>query len=268
MDRSLSLSLDEQQLRSLLEQQVRGAFYQAGRALEQILTQRLYRSTHANFETYCQETFAYTRDYAYLKIQAATVYHHLLENLPTNSRQPLVLPTKQGQLRPIVKARLRKLEQVQVWSKAVDMAEGKVPSSSVVAAALRLYLQENQTPERPFAVREVCRILAREVFSLKKYNGCWCIVSEVRDWECVVNTWDSELVIPNENLESWGLDEWQYQQLEDIGVRMTRLYETGNLDEAALWVLKGLARLNRFYLSPLEENLLRVLEKFYLFHNV
>ncbi|MDJ0534863.1 MAG: hypothetical protein QNJ70_20680 [Xenococcaceae cyanobacterium MO_207.B15] len=264
MDESLFLSDDEQQLRLSYEHTVRGAWVDGGIALEQIQKRKLYRSTHRTFESYCLDTFNFTRDYAYLKIQAAIVYNNLLESLPTNCQQNVVLPTKQGQLRPIVKASLRKLEQVTVWQNAVDMASGKVPSSNVVAEAVKLYQRENENPNNPLKIQDVCRIKARDVSSLKKYNGCWCIVSEVRDWDCVVNTWDSELIVPYENLESWGLDEGQYHQMEDIGVRMTRLYETGNLDESALWVLNGLAKLNRFYLSSLEEKLLQLLEQEYL----
>ncbi|VEP12096.1 conserved hypothetical protein [Hyella patelloides LEGE 07179] len=264
MGGSRELSREEQQLRSRLEQTVRSAFYLAGQALEQIQTQKLYRSTHDNFESYCLDTFNFTRDYAYLKIGAARVYQNLLDNLPTNNLPSAFLPTKQGQLRPIVKAELRSVEQVLVWNNAVSMAVNRVPTSSVVAEAVRLYLRENQTPHNPFEVGEVCRIVARDVSSLKKYNGCWCMISELQDWECLVDTWETELVVPIENLESWGLDEEQHQQIFDIGVRMTSLYETGSLDDAAYWVLNGLAKLDRFYLSPVEEKLLRVLEQEYL----
>ncbi len=48
--------------------------------------------------------------------------------------------------------------------------------------------------------------------------------------------------------------------MEDIGVRMSLLYETGQLDEAALWILNGLARIKRPTLTPLEEKLLSILE--------
>ncbi len=112
-------------------------------------------------------------------------------------------------MRPIVKADLRKLEQVTVWQNAVSMAGGKVPSSSVVAEAVKLYLRSNQTPNNPFESGEVCTIVAKDVFPLKKYSGCWCIIREVTDWDCLVDTWDRELLIPYENLQSWGLDESQ-----------------------------------------------------------
>ena len=267
MGESLFLSDDERQLRDGLERQVRSAFYQAGQALEQIQIRRLYRSTHENFESYCLDTFNFTRDCAYLKIGAARVYRNLSENLPTNCRQPSVLPAKESQLRPIVKAQLRPVEQVLVWNNAVAMAEDRLPTSSVVAEAVRLYLREGQTPHNPFSIGEVCRILAKDISSLRKYHNYWCIVSSLRDWECVVDTWETSLVVPVENLESWGLDEDQFPLIEDIGVRMTSLYETGNLDDAAYWVLNGLAKLDRFYLSSVEEKLLQVLEQEFLDHN-
>ena len=49
-----------------------------------------------------------------------------------------------------------------------------------------------------------------------------------------------------------------------LGARMTALAEVGNLDEAALWVLKGLEKLNRCQLNSIEERLLQLLEDEYL----
>ena len=64
---------------------------------------------------------------------AARVYQNLLDNLPpcsgkpTNGRQQ-ILPTRQRQLRPIVKAKLDDDAQVEVWQMAITLAEGKVPT--------------------------------------------------------------------------------------------------------------------------------------------
>ena len=44
----------------------------------------------------------------------------------------------------------------------------------------------------------------------------------------------------------------------------TKLHQTEKLDKAALWVLEGLAKLDRPQLTSLEEKLLRVIEDFYL----
>jgi hypothetical protein len=49
----------------------------------------------------------------------------------------------------------------------------------------------------------------------------------------------------------------------DLGARMTALSEVGELDEAAVWLLQGFAKLNRPQLNSLEEKLLQVLEDEY-----
>lgn len=74
-------------------------------ALIQLQELRLYRSTHISFEEFCQDVFSFSRDYAYLKMAAAKVYQNLQDELPTIGRH-LPLPTRQRQLRPIVKANL------------------------------------------------------------------------------------------------------------------------------------------------------------------
>ena len=268
-----SLSIEEQKLRSSLEQEVKTAFYIAGMALIKLNELRLYRNTHLSFEDFCQDVFGYGSDYAYLKMAAARVYQNLIERLPpyegkpTNGRQP-ILPTRQRQLRPIVKAKLNNDAQVEVWNMAIALSEQKVPSSSIVIEAVNLYLAENRTQLNPFTEGEICQIVVRGNNQLKGLGGCWCIVESVDDSSCIVNTWNNQLSVPVNNLESKGFDESQHKAIEDIGVRMTKLHQTGKLDKAALWVLSGLAKLERPDLTPLEKNLLRALEDFYIFHDV
>ena len=257
------LTSSELKLRASLEDQVRSAFYSAGMALIQIKELRLYRSTHLSFEEFCQDIFSFSRDYAYLKIAAAKVYQNLLDNLPTIGRH-LPLPTRQRQLRPIIKAKLDDVAQLEVWSSAVALAQGKVPTSSIVTEAIRLYLRGTLDIDNPFSVGEICCIVVRGNSKLKGLGGSWCIVSQVYESSCQVNTWNDELEVPIENLSSLGFDEKQHQTMEDLGVRMTLLNETGKLDDAALWILNGLAKLNRHYLTELEEKLLQILEAEYL----
>ncbi len=86
---------------------------------------------------------------------------------------------------------------------------------------------------------------------------------QVFETSCTVNTWSEHLEIPVENLAALEFNQEQYRQIEDLGVRMTKLHETDSLDAAALWVLDGLAKLDRPYLTILEEKLLRVIEDVY-----
>lgn len=55
--------------------------------------------------------------------------------------------------------------------------------------------------------------------------------------------------------------------MENLGVRMTELHETEKLDEAALWILNGLAKPKTPYLTILEQKLLALLELEYLTNN-
>ncbi len=258
----------DQKLRRSLEQDVKTAFYSAGLALIKLKELRLYRSTHLSFEEFCLDVFSFSRDYAYLKMAAARVYQNLLDNLPpcsgkpTNGRQQ-ILPTRQRQLRPIVKAKLDDDAQVEVWQMAITLAEGKVPTNSIVDEAVRLYLAQDDTQLNPFSPKEICQIVVRGNSQLKGLGGCWCIVDQVHETSCTVNTWNNELEVPVSNLESKGFDAQQHRTIEDLGVRMTLLHQTGRLDKAALWILDGLAKLDESYLTPLEEKLLQVLEEEY-----
>ena len=53
------LTAKEQNARKQLEKQVEQSFYLAGKALQKLQDQRLYRSTHSRFEDYCLECFSF-----------------------------------------------------------------------------------------------------------------------------------------------------------------------------------------------------------------
>jgi hypothetical protein len=89
-------------------------------------------------------------------------------------------------------------------------------------------------------------------------------VSEVRENECVVNTWDSEYTISVDYLSPMKFTREESEQMLLLGERMTALAEVGELDEAAMWVLQGLEKLNRSTLNSIEERLLQLLEEEYL----
>ena len=194
---------------------------------------------------------------------AAKVYQNLIDNLPPTNGRQTILPTRQRQLRPIVKAKLNDDAQVEVWNMAIALAQGKVPSSTIVTEAVNLYLVRDVIQINPFSEGEICQIVVKGNSKLKGLGGSWCIVEQVNDSNCIVNTWNDQLKVPICNLELKEFDEEQYQKIEDLGVRMTRLHQTGKLNKAALWVLDGLAKLDRSELTPLEEKLLRVLEDEY-----
>ncbi len=253
------LSAREKQLRAELEQQVRTSFVLRGSALERIEQLKLYRDRYESFEDYGAAVFGFTKLYIERCITAAQTYYQIVEYLETNGlNHPY--PTKQRQLRPIFQADLTPIEAGEVWVLAVSLAMGEVPPSAVVKEAVRAYLQQKYPPINPYKVGQVCRILR----GVPGKNRAWCVVAEVRPSECVVDTWDNQYTIPVEDLLGMNFSYSEREQMLDLGERMTALSEMGELDEAALWVLRGLEKLNRAQLNSLEEKLLQVLEEEYL----
>ncbi|MEH2227209.1 hypothetical protein [Nostoc sp.] len=92
------------------------AFFEAGKALIELRDRRLYRSTHKTFDRYCLDRFTYNRSCSYQLVDAAVV----VDNLQKCPQFVDILPTAEGQVRPMTK--LEPQEQQEVWLKAVELA--------------------------------------------------------------------------------------------------------------------------------------------------
>ncbi|MEM9506794.1 MAG: hypothetical protein AAGA16_03800 [Cyanobacteria bacterium P01_E01_bin.35] len=248
------LTTEEEGDRLHLERKVERAFYEAGMALMQLRDRRLYRTTHATFEEYCRDRFDYVRRRSYQLIDAAKIYNNLSEKCEQFVH---ILPTREGQVRPM--SQLNAEQQVLAWSTAVEEAGKKVPSGRIVKEVVQRIKDKERSPIS-LSVGEVCQMMAKDNPQLRGKSGCWCIVSEVYEFSCLVATWESEYILRSEHLKSIGYSTDECKQMEDLGVRMTLLHQTGKLDEAALWILNGLAKLKTPYLTILESKLLTLLE--------
>ena len=230
-----------------------------GQALRTIKRLKLYRDKYDSFESYCDEVFGFSMLYIERCMLAAETYYLIESYLKTNGlREPK--PTKQRQLRPIFQAHLSPIEAGEVWVMAVNLEMGKVPPASTVKQAVKVYLQQKYPPINPFSDGEICRIKS----GVTGKQNCWCVVSGVSRDECVVDTWDNQYTVSIDDLLPMKLTRDESEQMLDLGARMTALAEVGNLDEAALWVLQGLEKLNRPKLNSIEERLLQLLEDEYL----
>ena len=190
------LTIEEEGDRLHLERKVERAFYEAGMALMQLRDRRLYRSTHATFEDYCRDRFDYTRRRPYQLIDAAKIYNNLSEKCEQFVH---ILPTREGQVRPM--SQLNASEQVFAWSTAVEEAGGKVPSGRIVKEVVQRIKDKKRSPIT-LRVGEVCQIIAKGNPQLRGKSGCWCIVSEVYEFSCLVATWDNEHILRREHLKS------------------------------------------------------------------
>lgn len=129
------LSEAEKAERDDLERTVQQAFFVAGQALKALRDKRLYRETHATFESYVRDRFDFTKRAAYYLIDAHEVVNNLKsEQFVHSNKSTNILPTKESQCRPL--AKLSPERQREVWQTAVERAKGKVPSARIVKAII------------------------------------------------------------------------------------------------------------------------------------
>jgi hypothetical protein len=166
------------------------------------------------------------------------------------------LPTAEGQVRPMTK--LEPQEQQEVWLRAVELAGGKVPTGRIVKDVVQGIMERTQVPNT-YQIGEVCQILVKDNPELRGKGGCWAIVSQVNDFSCTVKTWDGEYTVGLQHLKSYNYLPAECQQMQVICDRINRVY-SDSLEETVKSLLQSLGKLNRPYLTTVEEKLLNVLE--------
>ncbi|MEH2310712.1 MAG: hypothetical protein V7K35_04610 [Nostoc sp.] len=206
------------------------AFFEAVKALAELRDRRLYRSSHRTFEDYCRERFGHSRQKSNYLIAAADVYENLTticcqnlppEDLTTNGSQ--ILPTSEGQVRPITK--LEPQEQWEVWQQAVELAGGKVPTGRIVKDVVQRMMERTQVPNT-YQIGEVCQILTKDNPELRGKGGCWGIVARVNDFSCTVRAWDGEYAVGLQHLKSYNYLPAECQQVREISDRISRVYSS------------------------------------------
>ncbi|MBD2563876.1 hypothetical protein H6G95_25375 [Nostoc linckia FACHB-391] len=266
------LTEEEQRDRLHLERRVERAFFEAGKALAELRDRRLYRSTHSTFEEYCKDRFGFERRHPYRLIEAAGVVDNLIKMCPNwtqneieddpatvHSDQLQILPTSEGQVRPMTK--LEPQEQQEVWLRAVELAGGKVPTGRIVKDVVQKIMERTKVPNT-YQLGEVCQILAKDNPELRGKGGCWGIVNHVGEFICTVKLWDGVYTIALQHLKSYNYLPAECQQVREISDRINRVY-SDSLEETVKSLLQLLGKVNRPYLTAVEEKLLSVLESEY-----
>jgi hypothetical protein len=217
---------------------------------------RLYRSTHKTFEEYCRDRFSYNRSRSYQLIDAADV----VDNLHSCPQIVDILPTKEGQVRPLTQ--LEPEQQCEVWQQAVAEAGGKVPSGRVVKDIVQRIQERTKVPN-PYRLGEVCQIVVKDNPDLRGKGGCWCIVTHLGDYSCTVAAWDGLYTVKLEHLKPLDYLDMDCEQINSVSERLARLRNSGKLEQAATSLLQHIGQVKRPYLTPLEEKILSLLEQEY-----
>ncbi|MCC5653293.1 hypothetical protein LC609_26550 [Nostoc sp. XA013] len=255
------LTDQEQSLRLQLERRVERAFLEAGQALMELRDRRLYRSTHRTFEEYCRERFGYSRDAAYLKISATAVYENLQKFLPTNGQQ-IPMPTNERQLRFLAKAELEPAVQANVWQQAVEQAGNKIPSGRIVKDVVDRIGERAKVPN-PYHIGEICILLPKDNPDLRGKAGYWGVVSLVAEYSCTVQTWDGDYTVKIEQMKSLELLDEDCQFMQQLCVRLRQFHQVASRDSSVDWLLQGLGKQAKPYLSSLQAKLLAAVEREY-----
>ncbi|MHC5596061.1 MAG: hypothetical protein ACYTXC_08915 [Nostoc sp.] len=264
------LTEEEQSDRLYLERRVERAVFEAGKALAQLRDRRLYRSTHSTFEEYCKDRFGFERRHPYRLIEASAVFDNLMKMCPNwtqneddpdivNSEQRQILPTSEGQVRSMTK--LEPQEQQEVWLRAVELAGGKVPTGRIVKDVVQRIMEKTKVPNT-YQIGEVCQILVKDNPELRGKGSCWAIVSAVNDFSCTVKMWDGEYTVGLQHLKSFNYLPQECEQMQLISDRISRVYSSA-LEETVKSLLQLLGKVNRPYLTAVEEKLLTLLESEY-----
>ncbi|HYW21174.1 MAG TPA: hypothetical protein VE956_18125 [Nodularia sp. (in: cyanobacteria)] len=262
--------LTEQEIsdRLHLERKVERAFFEAGKALMELRDRRLYRSTHKTFEEYCRDRFSYTYRHVNYLIAGSVIVDNIKmgtnssqneseDEMGTNSSQ--ILPTSEVQVRPL--AKLEPQQQPKAWQQAVEKAEGKVPSGRIVKDVVHQIMERTKVPNT-YQIGEVCQILAKDNPELRGKGGCWAIVNHVGEFSCTVKTWNGEYTVGLQHLKSYNYLPAECEQMRVICDRIGRVY-SDSLEETVKSLLQSLGKLNRPYLTAVEDKLLTLLESEY-----
>ena len=169
------------------------------------------------------------------------------------------MPTNEWQIRPLSK--LDPDIQAEAWEQAVESANGKVPSHRIVKDVVQRIIERTKVPNT-YQISKVCQILALDNPELKGKGGCWAIVSAVNDFSCTVRMWDGEHTVGLQHLKSHEYLPAECEQMQSLSDRISRVY-SDSLEETVKNLLQSLGKVNRPYLTVVEEKLLNLLDSEY-----
>ncbi|MEL4896386.1 hypothetical protein [Crocosphaera sp. Alani8] len=112
----------------------------------------------------------------------------------------------------------------------------------------------------PWRKNEVAQIIPKNNPDLRGKAGCWAIITEVNDFSCTVQLYDGEYQAKLENLKGLDYSNEQQEMVRGLCDRLTKLYDS-EMEETAKAVLSSLGRIDRPWLTELEEGLLQFLEE-------
>ncbi len=120
-------------------------------------------------------------------------------------------------------------------------------------------IRERRPVPNPWRIGEVAQIVIKGNPELKGRSGQWCIIEEVLNFSCLVRTWDGIIQVRIENLKDVYYSSQQQREMKIISDRLRNIQQK-NLEESVRKFLEGLGKINRPFLTTIEEKILRLIE--------
>ncbi|WP_107668245.1 hypothetical protein [Cyanothece sp. BG0011] len=120
-------------------------------------------------------------------------------------------------------------------------------------------IRERRPVPNPWRVGEVAQIVMKRNPDLKGRSGQWCIIEEVLNFSCIVKTWDGRIQVKIEHLKDVYYSSKQQQEMKKISDRLNQISQN-KLDNSVKKFLEELGKIDRPFLTTLEDKLLNVLE--------
>ena len=249
-----------------LEGEVDKSLFRAALALKEIRDRRLYRATHANFKDYSRERFDFGSSYSFSLVNAATIFENI-EKSPRRADFSL-LPENPYQLRPLEKLKDDPEKQAEAWRLAVERSQGKQPTFRAMKEAVDEVTgaQERVEKERTALLDEVkfSVIQGASLPSLSDRKGYWARIDEVDDDGNVTVTLYDRTVenVPSSDLSPIRGTKKEVMQREKLLQRLQTIHEgVSEADRAVKLLMRHFGTLKDASLTPIEDDILRVLER-------
>ena len=165
-------------------QELQHSLLRAAQSLREIRDDELFREDYPTFEAYCKQKLGFSKRFINYQINYAKIF----DNFQQREQDVPVLPTNESQVRPL--AGLKPEEQPKVWSKAVEVANGNVPSREIVARVVQTYRAEQRAQQgkkgkkgkkRTIDVVDCIRIKGIPTTELSAYKNWWGFVKDIAD---------------------------------------------------------------------------------------
>lgn len=156
----------------------------AAQSLREIRDEKLFREDYPTFEEYCEKKLGFSKRFINYQIN----YAQVVDNFQQWEHPVPILPSSESQVRSL--GSLKPEVQPLVWLKAVEIADGNVPSREIVTEVVRNYREEQKQQQQPktskgkkrtIEVDDCIRIKGIPSTELSAFKNWWGFVKNITD---------------------------------------------------------------------------------------